>query len=67
MAIAALPQPSGPGMSMVSLGGGVYRGQTGQALGISTISENDQWVYKAAVSSNSRGTYGGAVAAGYQW
>jgi autotransporter adhesin len=67
MAIAALPQPSGPGMSMVSLGGSVYRGQTGQALGVSTISENNHWVYKAAVSTNSRGTYGGAVAAGYQW
>ena len=67
MAIAGLPQPTGPGKSMVALAGSVYRGQSGQALGISTISENDHWVYKAAVSSNTRGSYGAVVGAGYQW
>lgn len=67
MAVAGLPQPDGPGKSMVALAGSVYRGQTGQALGVSTISENDHWIYKAAVSTNSRGTYGAVVGAGYQW
>jgi len=67
MAVAGLPQPSGPGKSMVALAGSVYRGQSGQALGISTISENNHWVYKAAVSTNTRGTYGAVVGAGYQW
>jgi trimeric autotransporter adhesin len=67
MAVAGLPQPSGPGRSMVALAGSVYRGQTGQALGVSTISQNDHWIYKAAVSTDSRGTYGAVVGAGYQW
>ncbi|HEY4298428.1 MAG TPA: YadA-like family protein, partial [Paraburkholderia sp.] len=67
MAVAGLPQPSGPGKSMVSMAGSVYRGQSGQALGISTISENNHWIYKAAVSTNTRGTYGAVVGAGYQW
>jgi autotransporter adhesin len=67
MAVAGLPQPSGPGKSMVAIAGSVYRGQSGQALGVSTISENDHWVYKAAVSTNTRGTYGAVVGAGYQW
>ncbi|WP_196786248.1 YadA family autotransporter adhesin, partial [Burkholderia territorii] len=67
MAVAGLPQPSGPGKSMVAIAGSVYRGQSGQALGISTISENNHWIYKAAVSTNTRGTYGAVVGAGYQW
>ncbi|CAB3810858.1 Autotransporter adhesin EhaG [Paraburkholderia fynbosensis] len=67
MAVAGLPQPSGPGKSMVSIAGSVYRGQSGQALGLSTISENNHWIYKAAVSTNTRGTYGAVVGAGYQW
>ncbi|MDR6204857.1 autotransporter adhesin [Paraburkholderia graminis] len=67
MAVAGLPQPSGPGKSMVSIAGSVYRGQSGQALGVSTISENNHWVYKAAVSTNTRGTYGAVMGAGYQW
>ncbi|MEX3959973.1 YadA family autotransporter adhesin [Trinickia sp. EG282A] len=67
MAVAGLPQPTGPGKSMVAIAGSVYRGQSGQALGVSTISENNHWIYKAAVSTNTRGTYGAVVGAGYQW
>ena len=67
MAVAGLPQPSGPGRSMVSIAGSIYRGQSGQALGISTISENDHWIYKAAIATNTRGTYGAVIGAGYQW
>uniref|UniRef100_UPI003CC815E6 YadA family autotransporter adhesin n=1 Tax=Trinickia soli TaxID=380675 RepID=UPI003CC815E6 len=67
MAVAGLPQPTGPGRSMVAIAGSVYRGQSGQALGVSTISENDHWVYKASVSTNTRGSYGAVVGAGYQW
>jgi autotransporter adhesin len=67
MAVAGLPQPSGPGKSMVSVAGSVYRGQSGQAVGISTISDNNHWIYKAAVSTNTQGYYGAVVGAGYQW
>ncbi|WP_414444416.1 YadA family autotransporter adhesin [Burkholderia sp. 22PA0106] len=67
MAVAGLPQPSRPGMSMVSIAGSVYRSQSGQAIGISTISENNHWIYKAAVTTNTRSDYGAVVGAGYQW
>jgi autotransporter adhesin len=67
MAVAGLPQPSGPGKSMVSIAGSIYRSQSGQAIGISTISENNHWIYKAAISTNTRNDYGAVVGAGYQW
>ncbi|WP_425497119.1 YadA-like family protein [Paraburkholderia humisilvae] len=31
------------------------------------MTESDRWVYKGAVSTNTRGAYGVAVSAGYQW
>ncbi|NIF62863.1 adhesin, partial [Burkholderia sp. Cy-647] len=67
MAVAGLPQPSGPGKSMVAIAGSLYRGQSGQAIGVSTISENNHWIYKAAVTTNTRSFYGAVVGAGYQW
>jgi autotransporter adhesin len=67
MAVAGLPQPSGPGKSMVSIAGSIYRSQSGQAVGISTISENNHWIYKAAVTTNTRNDYGAVIGAGYQW
>ncbi|WP_321891721.1 YadA family autotransporter adhesin [Burkholderia cenocepacia] len=67
MAVAGLPQPTRPGMNMVALAGSVYRGESGQALGLSRISENGSWVYKGAVTSNTRGSYGVVVGGGYQW
>lgn len=67
MAVAGLPQPSGPGKSMVAIAGSYYHGQSGQAIGVSTISENNHWIYKAAVTTNTRSYYGAVVGAGYQW
>lgn len=67
MAVAGLPQPSGPGKSMVAIAGSVYRSQSGQAIGISTISENNHWIYKAAITTNTRNDYGAVIGAGYQW
>ncbi|MDB5786470.1 MAG: hemagglutinin [Caballeronia mineralivorans] len=67
MAVAGLPQPSAPGKSMVSIASSVYQGQTGYALGVSTITASGRWVYKASLTSNSRGATGGVVGAGYEW
>ncbi|MGE8449488.1 MAG: YadA family autotransporter adhesin, partial [Pseudomonadales bacterium] len=67
MAMAALPQAYLPGRSMMSMGGGGWRGESGMAIGLSTVSGNGKWVVKGAVSSSSRGDYGGAVGVGYQW
>jgi autotransporter adhesin len=67
MAVAGLPQPSAPGKSMVSIASSVYQGQTGYALGVSTITAGGRWAYKASLTSNSRGATGGVVGAGYEW
>jgi autotransporter adhesin len=67
MAMASLPQAYLPGRSMMSMGGGAWRGESGMAIGLSTVSDSGRWVVKGAVSSSSRGDYGGAVGVGYQW
>ena len=67
MAMASLPQAYLPGRSMFSMGGGSWRGESGFAMGLSTVSDNGRWVVKGLASSSSRGDYGGAVGVGYQW
>ncbi len=66
-AMANLPQAYLPGKSMFAIATGGHRGQQGYAAGLSTISEDGNWVLKGSVSGNSRGhvTYGAGV--GYQW
>ena len=67
IAIASLPQPTEAGMSMVSLATGSWSGQQGYALGVSGVSLNNKWVYKAAATADSRGKFGGGLSVGYQW
>ncbi|WP_304590089.1 YadA-like family protein [Burkholderia anthina] len=67
MAMAGLPQAYLPGRSMVALGGGTWRGESGVALGLSTVSDNGNWVMKGSASSSSRGDIGASVGVGYQW
>ena len=67
MATASLPQAYLPGKSMMSMSGGFYRGETGYAIGLSTVSDKGNWVFKVSGSGNSRGNYGGTIGAGYQW
>ncbi|WP_322089619.1 YadA-like family protein [Burkholderia sp. BCC1999] len=67
MAMAGLPQAYLPGKSMIALGGGAWRGESGVALGLSTVSDNGNWVLKGSASSTSRGDLGASVGVGYQW
>ncbi|KAF1026044.1 MAG: Autotransporter adhesin NhhA [Acinetobacter bereziniae] len=67
LATAGLPQAYIPGKSMMAISGGTYRGETGYAIGMSSISDNGKWVYKVSGSGNSRGDFGGTVGAGIQW
>ena len=67
MAMSALPQAYLPGRSMFSMGGGAWRGESGFAMGLSTVSDNGRWVVKGLASSTSRGDYGASVGVGYQW
>ena len=67
MATAGLPQAYLPGKSMIAIAGGQYKGEQGYALGLSSISDSGNWVFKATASGNSRGNVGGTIGAGYQW
>ena len=67
MAVAGLPQAYLPGKSMMAVGGSVYRGESGYAIGYSTISDGGNWIVKGTATGNSRGHYGATVAVGYQW
>ena len=67
MATATVPQAYLPGKSMVALGAAYYEGETGYALGVSSISDNGKWIVKGVANANSRGKYGASVGLGYQW
>lgn len=67
LATAGLPQAYLPGKSMLAIGGGHYRGETGYAVGFSSISDGGNWIIKGTASGNSRGHYGATAAVGCQW
>ena len=67
IATAGLPQAYLPGKSMMAVAGGTYEGETGYAIGFSTISDNGKWIIKVTGSGNSRDKYGASLGAGYQW
>jgi autotransporter adhesin len=67
LATAGLPQAYLPGKSMFSVGGGTWNGETGYAMGLSTVSDNGKWLVKGTASTSSRGDVGGSVGVGYQW
>ncbi len=67
MAVAGLPQPTTPGKAMVAMAGSRYGGQTGGALGVSYVTQDNKWVGKIAANTSSVGNTGVVVGAGYQW
>lgn len=67
MAMAGLPQATTPGRNMAAVAGGTFRGESGIAVGISTVTDGGGWVYKLSGSANSRGDAGFSVGAGMEW
>ena len=67
MAMAGLPQAYLPGKSMLAVGFGGYQGEYGMAVGLSGITENGRWVYKAQATGNTTRDWGFSVGAGIQW
>lgn len=67
MATASLPQAKRPGESIVSVGGGTWRGETGLAIGLSATSDNGKWTLNLSGNTTSRGDHGAAVGVGYQF
>ena len=67
IATAGLVQAYLPGKSLLAIGGGVYRGEAGYAIGYSSISDSGNWIIKGTASGNSRGNFGASSSIGYQW
>lgn len=67
MAMAGLPQAYAPGKSMMAIAGSTWRGETGFAVGVSTVTDDGNWVVKANVAGNGRSHYGATAGVGYQW
>ena len=67
LATAGLYQAYLPGKSMVSVGGGTFRGENAVAIGLSRISDNGKIGIKLSGMSTSQGDTGGSVSVGYQW
>lgn len=64
IAHASLPQPYQPGQSMLSVGGGHYRGENAGAIGLGYITPKGRFVWKAGASYNSATKWGAGVGVG---
>jgi autotransporter adhesin len=67
MAISSLPQATSEGGGVVSLAAATFEGESATAVGVSGMSANGKWVYRAAGSLTTRGHLGVGVGVGYQW
>ncbi|MGP1527395.1 MAG: YadA-like family protein [Campylobacter sp.] len=67
MAIGNLPQATIPGKGMMAVGVGFYKGEQATALGVSKMSENGRWVFKASASYDSQRNVGAAGAIGFHF
>ena len=67
MAMAGLPQAYLPGKSMLAVGFGGYQSEYGMAVGLSGVTENGRYVYRAQASGNTARDWGFSVGAGIQW
>ena len=67
IAAASLPQAYQPNQSSAGVGLGNFHGESGIAVGLSTISESGRVIFKVNASTNTRGEAGVGVGAGVVW
>ncbi|HFZ8573086.1 TPA: YadA-like family protein, partial [Salmonella enterica subsp. enterica serovar Birkenhead] len=67
IATAGLTQAYIPGKSMMSMSGGTFQGESSLAIGLSTISDNGNWVLKGSFSSTTRNQTGASIGVGFQF
>jgi len=67
MAMGNLGQGYQPNMSTAGVGFGTYHGETGIAVGMSTISESGRYIFKLSASTNTRGDTGVGGSANIAW
>ncbi|MDR6935322.1 YadA-like family protein [Luteibacter sp. 3190] len=67
MAMASLPQAYQPNQNSAAVAVGSFHGETGVAVGMSTITESGRYVFKLNATTNSRGDAGAGIGAGVVW
>ncbi|MCR8699277.1 YadA-like family protein [Campylobacter ureolyticus] len=67
IAIGGILQATIPGKNVVSISGGNYENQNAVAFGVSGISSNGQWLYKAGGSYDTQNNHGFQVSVGFQF
>lgn len=67
MAMASLPQAYQPNQSSAAVALGNFHGETGIAIGVSTITESGRYVFKVNATTNTRGDAGVGVGAAMVW
>ena len=67
MAAAGLQSSIGPGRSVMSLSGATFHGQSGFAVGYSTMTDSGKIGIKAFGNGDSRGRFGAGASVGYHW
>ncbi|MEZ2419123.1 YadA-like family protein [Luteibacter sp. RCC_6_2] len=67
MAMASLPQAYQPNQNAAAVAVGSFHGETGIAVGMSTITESGRYIMKLNATTNSRGDAGAGIGAGVVW
>ena len=67
MAMAGLVQAYEAGDSLMSMGVGGFQGEYSMAVGLSGVTDDGKYLYKAQASRNTRKDVGFSVAAGWRW
>ncbi len=67
MAAAGLPQAYREGQSGVVAALGQYEGETGIAVGFTSISDNGKWLFRGSYATNSQNENAGNLGIGYYW
>ncbi|MGV2292067.1 YadA-like family protein [Trinickia sp. YCB016] len=67
MAVAGLPQSTLPGRTFVAVAGSTYGGEEGTAVGVSYMTRDGKWTFKASANTSTRGEVGVVVGGGVYW
>ena len=67
IAMAGLVQAYEAGDNLMSVGMGSFQGEYSLAMGLSGVTDNGKYLYKAQASSNTRKDFGFSVSAGWRW
>lgn len=66
-AAATIPQSIYPSKGLFGVAVGTFNGSSALAVGVSKVSDNGKWIYKANVTADTSKKVGAAVGGGFEW